>query len=77
MLADLQWHSLQHWRYITRLNLFYNIVHSSSFLKFLAIFQMPLIPPTVTTLSILRSLLLEQITINSVTTPDLSVTGIT
>ena len=33
MLEDLQWPSLQHWRYVTRLKLFYNIVDSSSVLS--------------------------------------------
>ena len=32
MLADLQWPSLQHRRYVTGLKLFYNIVYSSSVL---------------------------------------------
>ena len=32
MLEDLQWPSLQHRRYMTRLKLFYNIVNSSSVL---------------------------------------------
>ena len=32
MLADLQWPSLQHRRYVTRLKVFYNIVYSSSVL---------------------------------------------
>ena len=32
MLADLQWPSLQHRRYVTRLKLFYNSVYSSSVL---------------------------------------------
>jgi len=33
MLSDLQWPSLKHRRYITRLKLFYNIVHKASVLK--------------------------------------------
>ena len=53
--------------------IFYNI-YSSSVLKIPGYFS-KLIPPAATALSILRSLLLEQITINSATTPDLSVIG--
>ena len=33
VLEDLQWPSLQHWRYETRLKIFYNIVNSSSVLS--------------------------------------------
>jgi len=33
MLANLQWPSLQHLRYITRLKLFYNIINSISVLN--------------------------------------------
>ena len=33
MLTDLQWSSLQHQQYVTRLKLFYNIVYLSSVLK--------------------------------------------
>ena len=75
MLADLQWPSLQHQRYVTRLKVFYNIVYSSSVLTVPNYSLTPHIPPTTTTPSILRFRLLEQIIINSAITPNLSVIG--
>jgi len=75
MLTNLQWPSLQHCRYITRLKIFYNMINSTSMLK---------IPPYFSNTSYptrrhhpLRFLSLEQIITNLVTTPDLSVIGIT
>ena len=79
ILEDLQWPSLQHRQYVTRLKLFYNIVNYliSSVLSISNHF-------TNTTYPIchhhpfhfeIMYLLLQQIIINSAITPNLSVTG--
>ena len=75
MLEDLQWPSLQHRQYVTRLKLFYNIVYSSSVLTVPNYFTNTTYPPATTTLSILRFRLLKQTIINSAITPNLSATG--
>ena len=75
MLEDLQWPSLQHQWYVTRVKLFYNIINSSSVLSIPITLRTPLIPLATTTLSILKFLLLEQIIINAAISPNLFVTG--
>ena len=72
MLADLQWPSLQHRQYVTRLKVFYNIVYSSSVLTVPNYFTNTTYP---TRHHILRFRLLEQIIINSAITPNLSAIG--
>ena len=75
MLEDLQWPSLQHRRYVTRLKLFYNIVNSSSVLSIPNYFANTTYPTVHHHPSILKFLLLEQIIVNSAFTPNLSVIG--
>ena len=74
MSEDLQWPSLQHRQYVTRLNYSTTLLTLHQSYQSQITLRTLLISLATTTLSILKFLLLEQIIINSAITPNLPVT---